>query len=388
MRKKIPSGENNASTGLTGLACHDLAAGYGKKIVLQGVELTVKPGKVVTLIGPNGSGKSTILKTITRQLKALGGCVSLDGDPMEELDGDSVAKKLSMVMTERPKAELMSCREVVSTGRYPYVGMLGILSKEDWQKVDEAMETVHAAEVADIGFHEISDGQRQRVMLARALCQEPRVLVLDEPTSFLDMRYKLDILTSIRRLAVKHGIAVIMSLHELELAMKVSDVIACVDGDTVPAVGSPEEIFRGDLIQKLYGVDPVNFDPLTGAVHLTGAAGEPKVFVIGGGGTGIPVYHALVRKGIPFAAGILQANDLECGAARAAAVRVIEAPAFYPIGEMELEAAKNVIDACDEVYVCVTDFGPLNTANRELADYAAAAGKKVRRTAEDDSWQK
>ncbi|MBR3468709.1 MAG: ABC transporter ATP-binding protein, partial [Lachnospiraceae bacterium] len=186
-----------------GLKTENLSIGYGKKVLLSGVELEVRPGAVLTLIGPNGSGKSTLLKTFTRQLKSLGGKVlflEFDKNPdggesaiqnMDEMSGGEIAKMLSMVMTERPTPELMTCREVVGTGRYPYVGPMGILGAEDWQKVDEAMKSVSADEVADKSFYEISDGQRQRVMLARALCQEPKVLVLDEPTSYLDMRYKL-----------------------------------------------------------------------------------------------------------------------------------------------------------------------------------------------------
>ena len=171
---------------------------------------------------------------------------------MSRMREEEVARTLAMVMTERLHPEFMTCREVVATGRYPYTGRLGILSAEDWKLVDDAMQLVHARDTADRNFSQISDGQRQRVMLARAICQEPRILILDEPTSYLDMRYKIDILSSIRRLAAERNMAVVMSLHELDLALKVSDVIACVEGDHIGKTGTPEEVFSGDYIQKAF----------------------------------------------------------------------------------------------------------------------------------------
>lgn len=370
-----------------GLRMEGLTVGYGKKVVLAGVELEARPGTILTLIGPNGSGKSTILKTLTRQLKALGGRVLfLDdkgderqngngGHDMEDLSGNEIAKTLAMVMTQRPTPELMTCREVVGTGRYPYVGRLGILGREDWEKVDEAMETMHATEVADKSFYEISDGQRQRVMLARALCQEPNVLILDEPTSYLDVRYKLEILESIRRLAKERGIAVITSLHELDLAMKISDGIACVDGETISRQGTPEEIFADGYVQKLYGVSEECFNPLTGATYPRNQKAQPKVFVIGGGGSGIPAYFRLYREGIPFAAGILFENDLEMDAARACASEVVSEAAFSPMGQEALERAKKLIDACETVICPLKTFGPLNEANKALREHATNCGK-------------
>ena len=202
----------------SGIRLEDVAAGYGRKSLLNHISLHVSPGNVLTLIGPNGAGKSTILKTVTRQLAELGGTIFLEGTSMSRMREEEVARTLAMVMTERLHPEFMTCREVVATGRYPYTGRLGILSAEDWKLVDDAMQLVHARDTADRNFSQISDGQRQRVMLARAICQEPRILILDEPTSYLDMRYKIDILSSIRRLAAERNMAVVMSLHELDLA--------------------------------------------------------------------------------------------------------------------------------------------------------------------------
>jgi iron complex transport system ATP-binding protein len=380
-----------------------LTVGYEKKPLIGDVNLSVRPGEILTLIGPNGSGKSTILKTITKQLKKLDGTVFLGENSMDELKDSQISKRLSMVMTERLRTELMSGREVVASGRYPYTGRFGILSKEDWVKVDEAIALVHAKEVQDQDFMKISDGQRQRLMLARAICQDTKILILDEPTSYLDMGFKMDILTNIRMLARDKKMAVIMSLHELDLAQKVSDTIACVRGDRIDRVGTPEEIFAGTYVQELYGVSDRSFDPVTGQIFLCAgyenAEGfwehsadscqnkdfcsddkilnpvSPQVFVIGGAGSGIPVYNRLWREAVPFAAGILQENDVEYNAAVALASEVVSEKAFFPIGMEKVQAAKQLIDHCKTCICTVEEFGPFNEANRELAEYARGMGK-------------
>ena len=357
------------------LTMRDLTVGYDRIPLIKNINLSVRPGEILTLIGPNGSGKSTILKTITKQLKTIGGSVFLGKESMQELTDREISRQLSMVMTERIHTELLSGRDVVATGRYPYTGRLGILSDKDWEKVDEAIALVHAGEVQQQDFRRISDGQRQRLMLARAICQDTQVLILDEPTSYLDMGFKLDILTTIRMLARKKNLAVIMSLHELDLAQKISDTIACVKGDRIDRVGTPEEIFSGDYVQQLYGVKSRQFDPQTGQAFLERPEGEPEVFVIGGGGTGLAVYNRLQRQNIPFAAGILQENDVEYAAASALAACVFSEKAFFPVSEETFLRAKQMLGSCKTCICALTEFGPYNEKNRQLFEYAKKLGK-------------
>ena len=357
------------------LTMRDLTVGYDRIPLIKNINLGVRPGEILTLIGPNGSGKSTILKTITKQLKTIGGSVFLGKESMRELTDSEISRHLSMVMTERIHTELLSGREVVATGRYPYTGRLGILSQQDWKKVDEAIALVHAGEVQQQDFRRISDGQRQRLMLARAICQDTQVLILDEPTSYLDMGFKLDILTTIRMLARKKNLAVIMSLHELDLAQKISDTIACVKGDRIDRVGTPEEIFSGNYVQQLYGVKSRQFEPQTGQVFMERPEGEPEVFVIGGGGTGLAVYNRLQRQNIPFAAGILQENDVEYAAASALAACVFSEKAFFPVSEETFLRAKQMLGSCKTCICALTEFGPYNEKNRQLFEYAKKLGK-------------
>ncbi len=252
---------------MTDLILHtkDLAVGYDGRAVVKDLTFSLRPGEILTLIGPNGAGKSTILKTLARRLAPVAGTVLLDGKMLPAMAENELAKRLSIVTTERVRAELMSSREVVATGRYPYTGRLGILSEHDRAVVDEAMALTQVTELQDAPFEQISDGQRQRVMLARALCQEPEVLLLDEPTSFLDVRYKVEFLTTLKTLAREKRIAVVMSLHELDCAARVSDTVLCVRGGAVDRVGRPEEIFSGAYIEALYGMEPGSFEAFFGA---------------------------------------------------------------------------------------------------------------------------
>lgn len=243
------------------LSTENLTVGYDGQPLIREVCLSVQRGRIVTLIGPNGSGKSTILKTVVGQLSKVSGAILLAGSPMEQLRQNEIAKKMAILMTQRVHPELMTCFDVVSSGRYPYTGALGLLSKEDKRIVMDAMALVHSADLADRPFEAISDGQRQRILLARALCQQPEIIVLDEPTSYLDIRYKLELLTILKTMVREKNLAVLMSLHELDLADRVSDTVVCVSGDRIDRIGTPKEIFTSDYIARLYHMEPGRYDP-------------------------------------------------------------------------------------------------------------------------------
>ncbi|SCZ79385.1 ABC transporter ATP-binding protein [Pseudobutyrivibrio xylanivorans] len=237
------------------ISARDLTVGYGKAVISDAT-FQVLPGEIIALIGPNGSGKSTILKTITRQLKKMSGKLFIGEDIDDSLTEVELAKKMSMLMTERIHPELMTCFEVVAMGRYPYTGRLGFLTAEDKKKVEEAIALVGAEDVANKDFMKISDGQRQRVMLARAIAQEPEIMILDEPTSFLDIQYKIDILSVIKKLAVERNIAVLMSIHELEFVPAIADKVIGICDGSIYKIGTPEEIFTGENLEKMYRMKP------------------------------------------------------------------------------------------------------------------------------------
>lgn len=354
-----------------------MTVGYDGKPLIKDIEIRLNRGEILTLIGPNGAGKSTILKSLTRQLKLISGTVYLNQELMSRMSGKEVARKLAVVTTERIRPELMTCEDIVATGRYPYTGTLGILSKEDWEKVHNAMEMVHALEFKDRDFTAISDGQRQRILLARAICQEPEIIVLDEPTSFLDIRYKLEFLSIIQEMARNDRLTVILSLHELDLAERISDKVLCVRGDRIDRFGTPEEIFCGDYISELYGMTAGHYDAGTGELELQPVSGAPKVFVIAGGGRGKAVFRRLQRQGMPFATGILWENDLDYPSAKALAVQTVAVRTFSAADAEHIGKAKELIDSCETVLTVFdrTEWTKLPEGLKEILAYAEEKSK-------------
>lgn len=355
-----------------------LTVGYDGKPLIREINIQLKKGEILTLIGPNGAGKSTILKSITRQLATISGTVYLDKQLMSQMSNKEVSQKLAVVLTERMRPELMTCEDIVATGRYPYTGTLGILSAEDKVKVKEAMETVHAWDLKDRDFTAISDGQRQRILLARAICQEPEIIVLDEPTSFLDIRHKLELLTILKQMVLDNQLTVIMSLHELDLAQKVSDKVICVHGEHIEKYGAPEEIFTSDYIRNLYGITQGSYNAAFGCVEMEPPKGTPQIFVIGGNGSGIPIYRKLQRQGISFAAGVLHTNDVDYQVASALAAQVVAEKPFECISQKNYENAAELMKQCQKVISPLKEFGTMNAANKELLNLARKLGILVK----------
>lgn len=360
-----------------------LAVGYDGKPLIKNIRIELNKGQILTLIGPNGSGKTTILKSITKHLKSIYGTVYIDNRPIDDMTNKDLSYKIAVVLTEKLRTELMTCEDVVATGRYPYTGRLGILSERDKGKVREAMELVDIFSLRDRDFTQISDGQRQRVLLARAICQEPQIIVLDEPTSFLDIRYQLEFLDVLRNMAKTRDIAVILSLHELDLAQKISDIVVCVKGEYIEHCGSPKEIFQKKLIHELYDLTNGSYNPLFGSVEMRKPQGEPKVFVIAGGGTGIEEYRALQKMGLPFVTGVLHENDIDYHLALDLAAEVIGVPAFTAIRDETLDIAAARLQSCDAVINCLKSYGETNAKNRALYEKAIALGLKIVRHAEE-----
>lgn len=354
-----------------------LAVGYHKTPLIQDISFGIEQGEIVTLIGPNGSGKSTILKSITRHLESLAGTVYIGKNELGQMTYQDLSKKLSVVLTERIHPELMRCQDVVASGRYPYTGRLGILSKEDERIVAEAMELVDVSDLMDRDFQAISDGQRQRVLLARAICQQPEVIVLDEPTSFLDIRHKVELLNILRSMAKERNTTVIMSLHEIDLAQKVSDKILCVKGEYIAHFGTPEEIFRTEIINELYDISEGVFNINYGSIELPGKTGNAETFVISACGSGIETFRSLQRMGIPFYAGILYTNDIDYQVARALAVEVVTEKPFEEIGDASFRKAAKRLETCSKVIICNPRIGTGNWRLRDLMELAQHTCREV-----------
>lgn len=229
-----------------------LSVGYGTKKIVSGISFSVKEGEIVCMIGSNGAGKSTILKTITKVIPPLSGSVFIHDRDIGTMRERELARSVACMFPLTPDTEYLTCADIVENGRYPYTGMFGGLSDEDREKILEAMSIAGVSSLADRFFSTLSDGQKQRVMLARAICQEPKLLLLDEPASFLDIRYKLELLEMIKKLAELKGTAVLFSMHELMLAGRVADRMICIRDGRIDRIDTPENVLRPDYMEELY----------------------------------------------------------------------------------------------------------------------------------------
>lgn len=357
----------------------DLAVGYNGRILIHDINIKIEKGKILTLIGPNGAGKSTILKSVTRHLAKIKGTVLIGKQDVYAWSPKEMAKQVAVVLTDRIRPELMTCAEVVGMGRYPYTNALGKLTPKDKAIILDALERVHAADLAERDFTTLSDGQKQRILLARAICQEPEVIVLDEPTAYLDIRHKIELLDILREMAHEKETSVIMSLHEIDLATKISDYLICVKGDTIAGFGTPEEILTDHSIEKLYDIRDGSYNLMFGSVELAKPKGEPRVFVIGGAGYGIACYRALQKHQIPFAAGILYENDVDLQVARELSSHVVTAQSFEPMTKQHFDAAAELLRKCSAVIDAGAPIGTLNSFNRELLELSARLDIPVHR---------
>ncbi|MCH5204700.1 MAG: ABC transporter ATP-binding protein [Oscillospiraceae bacterium] len=361
-------------------SCKGLTVGYNKKPLISDISVGIKRGEILALIGPNGAGKSTILKSISKQLSLISGSVFIGGDELSDLSPKGLAARLAVVLTDRVCPELMTVGELVASGRYPYTNAFGKLTEDDRRIVRESLEQVHALELYDREISTLSDGQRQRVMLARALCQQPEIIVLDEPVSFLDIKHKTELLETLHEMSKSKGITIVLSLHEIDLAAKISDKIMCVRGEHILKIGTPEEIFVGNTVSELYEIELGKYNPLFGSSELfLPTSGDPKVFVIGGNGSGIIFYRLLRRLGISFYAGILFENDIDFQIASVLAKKTVSCSAFSKPDEQTIRLAEDCMEGCEYVIDCGCEIGEINKANETLLKNAEEKGKTILR---------
>ena len=262
-----------------------------------GVELL--KGELVCLLGPNGAGKSTLMRTLAGLQKPLAGEVFLEGRDLHGLTESERARLLGLVLTERVDVGNLSAYALVALGRYPYTGWDGRLSSEDEEVVRWAMDdAVGARDLAARSVGELSDGERQKVMIARALAQEPAVLLLDEPTAFLDLPRRVEIVQLLRRLVGASDRAVLLSTHDLDLALRCADRLWLLPLDGPLQTGAPEDLVLSGAFQRTFA--DVEFDPAIGSFHL---AQEPEgvVGLVGEGLHALWTARALERVGFRVA---------------------------------------------------------------------------------------
>ncbi len=261
-----------------GLTTRGLAVGYrsrsprrrqaGRRAVLSGLDLQACAGELTVLLGPNGAGKSTLLRTLCGLLPPLDGRIHLGGADLAQTSPTALARRLAVVLTDRVDPGLLSVRELAGLGRHPHTGFTGRLTAADDAAVAWSLAAVGAGHLADRPAAELSDGERQRVLTARALAQEPEVILLDEPTAFLDVPSRVALTVLLRDLARDKGLTVVVSTHDLELALRVADAVWLLDRGSRVHAGAPEDLISSGAVAAAFDADHLAFDAASGTFGL------------------------------------------------------------------------------------------------------------------------
>ncbi len=245
----------------------NLTVGYGKRHLIEKATLSLPAGNLVAFVGRNGTGKSTLLRTLCGLGHPIEGSVSLNGHALSEMSPEQLSKTVAFVTTERVRIANMRCEDVVALGRAPYTNWIGRIQDEDRQIVSEALHSVGMSDFASRTMDRMSDGECQRIMIARALAQQTPIILLDEPTSFLDLPNRYELVTLLSALAHDKGKCILFSTHELDIALSLCDCVMLIDTPHLHAMPA-QEMIRSGHIDRLFGNDRIHFDSETGSVKI------------------------------------------------------------------------------------------------------------------------
>lgn len=284
------------------LETHDLDIGYksGGKVrkVGENLNLELHSGRMVCLLGPNGAGKSTLMRTIAGLQAGLSGRILIEGTLLEHFNAQELALKLSLVLTEKIEASNLTVKEVVTLGRTPYTGWLGKLNGEDHERIHWAMEATHVSTFSQKRIHQLSDGERQKVMLARALAQDTRIILLDEPTAHLDLPSRVEMMHLLHQLARQTNKAILLSTHELDLALQAADELWLMTKHGEMTTGVPEDLVLNGSFESAFAKTGFYFDKTTGGFRIHREAPTMYVSLAGEPGMVFWTKRALAREGI------------------------------------------------------------------------------------------
>jgi iron complex transport system ATP-binding protein len=368
------------------LDVNGLSFAFGDKKVLREISFDVPDGEFLGLMGPNGSGKTTLLRCIMNFLDVDGETITVDGKSLQTLSSVELARTFAVVPQSSATDFTFTAYDIVMMGRMPHIeSRFSGATKADGAAVRKAMERTDTWRFASRPFFGLSGGERQRVIVARAIAQQPKALLLDEPTVYLDINGQFEVMDLIRKLNREEGISVIAVLHDVNLAARYCDRIALLSHGRLEAIGPPKEVLTPETIQSVYGVDVVvRRDPFTNAVyvmpHSTTVVAHrhgTRVHLLCGGGTGGPVMKALLDQGFSVSAGVLNVLDSDFENAEDLHITSVAEAPFAPIGESAHAENLRLIDGASAVIVSPFPVGPGNLKNLEAAQAALRSGKKV-----------
>lgn len=246
----------------------NLVIGYETKTVAEGINASLNSGELTCLIGPNGAGKSTLMRTICAFQKKLGGSIFIDGKELSDYPDKDLARKIGVVLTHRPQIQNMSVEELVALGRSPYTGFFGRLTEEDKKVVAESIDMIGITSLKDRMIQNLSDGERQKVMIAKAIAQQTPLICLDEPTAFLDFPSKIETMQLLKNLCREQGKTIFLSTHDLELTLQIADRIFLMQGGTITS-GTPQETAQSGALSSFIEREGISFDKLQMRVKIS-----------------------------------------------------------------------------------------------------------------------
>lgn len=332
------------------LSVQELDVSLEANRILSGISLTAGRGRFIGIIGPNGSGKSTLVRCMSRNLSPESGRIEVDGRNIMDYPQKELARLLGIVPQESQRTFEYTVEDVVGMGRYARQGLLAGFSEEDTEACRVAMGIAGIRHLAGRKIGTLSGGEWQRVLIARTLAQETSIIILDEPTSHLDISHQIGILSSVFELSRK-GKTVIAVFHDLNLAAHFCDEILVIRSGKVAASGSPSGVLTPGILHDVFGLDAqIRTHPVTGKPvilplypRVNPAGNGKRVHIICGGGTGAPLFSALKSRGCTITCGILAMNDSDYAAARCLGIPCLAEPPFAGISEFSREALRGMI---------------------------------------------
>lgn len=293
----------------------DLDIGYrsakSDKVLGESLNLKLKKGSFVGLLGPNGSGKSTLIRSISGLLELLGGDVLINGKSLNKLSKTQKARMISVVLTDKISAIGLSVFDMVSYGRFPYTNWLGKLTENDIAIVEDALKLVDMSNFENRMLHTLSDGELQRVMIAKALAQQSEIVILDEPTAHLDLINRVEIMKLLQKLAHEQNRAILISTHELDLAMQSADELWLMTKDKKINVGAPEDLILNHAMQDVFAQSEVDFDHITGMFKMKHSLNKQMYFECNNPQIALWTTKALEKVGVALVQDVQNENKIE-----------------------------------------------------------------------------
>ncbi|MFC7080982.1 heme ABC transporter ATP-binding protein [Halorussus caseinilyticus] len=347
----------------------------GGNPILDGVNTEIRDGRFVGLVGPNGAGKTTLLRAIHGVLKPNSGVVELDGDPVSALSSREASRRVAVVPQDTTLSFDFPVEEVVAMGRHPYrtrfSGPTG--DDADRERVRAAMERTEVGHLADRSIAAVSGGERQRVLLARALAQDAPALLLDEPTASLDINHQVRTLELVRELVDDDGKTVVAAIHDLNLAAHYCDELRLLAGGGIRASGDPEAVLAEDHLEAAFDTRAVvSSHPVTGSTYVTAlperaSDREGRVHVVGGGGTVSRLLYLLSAAGYEVSVGALNEGDSDLETARSLGLDAVTEEPFAPVGDAARREVESRVREADATVLGDVEVGAGNLANLRAA---------------------